>query len=124
MQEGEPIVSGELWRRIPVEMFAVEGDNLRIQPGALNDHPDDGYLSVVIAAESNREEFIDRLPGCAVLILDAAVLTASGMIVRRTDWQGEPGHAGVYGQKPKRLKRELIRQSRSLTHPTLRCTPW
>lgn len=124
MDEAGTIVDGEVWRRIATIMFAIDGDSLRVQPGALNDHPEDGYLSVAIAEEVNRDEFIARLPGCAVLILDVRLLTQMGLIVRRTEWQGEPGHAGVYGDKPKSVKREIIRHARSLTHPTLRCVPW
>jgi hypothetical protein len=124
MDETRTIVGGDVWRRVPVNMFAVEEDRLRVQPGALNDHPEDGYLSVGISAELNPDEFVRPMPGCAVLVLAVSFLVEKGLTVRRVDWHGEPGHAGVYGYKSKGLKREIIRSATSLTHPALRCVDW
>jgi hypothetical protein len=113
-----------LWRRIPPCHF-IQDDNVggvRPSSAAFDDHPNGSPMSVVL--ESVAVQF-GRGPmhvlaghvGYALASVTAGLARQYQQGVAREPLADEPAHAVVFGNKTKRIKRELAKGSRWVTAP-------
>lgn len=110
-----------LWRRVPPNHHRVGQDVLRVNCGTLSDHPEDGYMSVNIARETTVERVMHGYEGFALIAIRARVLRDLGLTIMVMPEDGNPGHAGVFGDKPKSCCKAMIRSARSVVPADLAC---
>ena len=115
----------DLWRRIHPDHIVPDNslEDVRISSAAFKDHPDGSPMSVLLAdvvSETGREP-ADALAGYgdyAMAAFTAGLARECAQGVARQPFDDEPAHAVVFGDKPRRVRKELSSGSRWVIFPS------
>jgi hypothetical protein len=113
----------DLWRRVPAGYWTSGEGSIRVELGAFRNHPETGYMSMQLAAETDMAAFVRDFDGCAVVVLKASVLVGVGQWIERMPDDGPPGHVGVFGEKPKSAMKKAVRGGRCIYPSDCGCEP-
>lgn len=115
-----------LWRRIPRRHFVADDNTktVRCSSAAFENHPDGSPMSVlwgelVLSSGRAREDILRAHEGFALASFTAGLARQNKQIVSPDAIENEPAHYLVVGEKTKRVRRALSKNSIWEVPPTI-----